>query len=68
MLVLSRRVDERIELGPEITVTVVRIDGEQVRLGIDAPPEIVVLRSELVDAHPPETPPGDTAQLVEDAP
>ena len=47
MLVLSRRERERIRLGDEIVVTVVRLDGDRVRLGIDAPPDVIVLRDEL---------------------
>lgn len=47
MLVLSRRERERIKLGDSIIVTVVRVAGDKVRLGIEAPPEVVVLRDEL---------------------
>lgn len=47
MLVLSRRESQRIRLGDSITVTVVRVSGDKVRLGIEAPPEIRVLRDEL---------------------
>jgi carbon storage regulator len=47
MLVLSRKEAERIRLGDSIIVTVVRVSGDKVRLGIDAPPNIVVLREEL---------------------
>jgi carbon storage regulator len=47
MLVLSRRESERIRLGDSIVVTVVRLGGDRVRLGIEAPPDIVVLRDEL---------------------
>jgi len=47
MLVLSRRESERIRLGDSIVVTVVRIAGDKVRLGIEAPPDILVLRDEL---------------------
>lgn len=47
MLVLSRKESERIRLGDSITVTVVRVAGDKVRLGIDAPPHILVLREEL---------------------
>jgi len=47
MLVLSRKEHQRIRLGDDITVTVVRLTGDQVRLGIDAPREIRVLRDEL---------------------
>jgi carbon storage regulator len=47
MLVLSRRESEQIKLGDSIVVTVVRVTGDRVRLGINAPPEVVVLRGEL---------------------
>ena len=47
MLVLSRRESQRIRLGDSITVTVVRVNGDKVRLGIEAPAEIRVLRDEL---------------------
>jgi carbon storage regulator len=47
MLVLSRKENERIRLGDSIVVTVVRVAGDKVRLGIQAPPDVVVLRDEL---------------------
>lgn len=47
MLVLSRREGERIRLGDSIVVTVVRLAGDRVRLGIEAPAEVIVLREEL---------------------
>jgi carbon storage regulator len=47
MLVLSRRENERIRLGDSIVVTVVRLSGDRVRLGIDAPSDVLVLRDEL---------------------
>jgi len=47
MLVLSRRENERIKLGDSIVITVIRLSGDKVRLGIDAPANIVVLREEL---------------------
>jgi len=47
MLVLSRRESERIRLGDSIVVTVVRLSGDRVRLGIEAPADVVVLRDEL---------------------
>ncbi|MEM7782788.1 MAG: carbon storage regulator [Planctomycetota bacterium] len=63
MLVLSRKVGERIWIGDEIAVTVVRITGGGVRLGIEAPAEMPVIREELKlkldqmeepkDDHPP---------------
>lgn len=47
MLVLSRKESERIRLGDSIVVTVVRVSGDKVRLGIEAPPNVLVLREEL---------------------
>jgi carbon storage regulator len=47
MLVLSRREQERIKLGDSIVVTVVKVAGDRVRLGIEAPADILVLRGEL---------------------
>ena len=47
MLVLSRRERERIKLGDSIVVTIVRVTGDRVRIGIEAPPEVLVLRDEL---------------------
>lgn len=57
MLVLSRKQSERIRLGPDIVVTVVRVAGDKVRLGIEAPSNIVVLRDELQEHAKPLTPP-----------
>jgi carbon storage regulator len=47
MLVLSRRERERIKVGDSIVVTVVRVSGDKVRIGIEAPPHVLVLRDEL---------------------
>jgi len=47
MLVLSRRAHERIRVGDSIVVTVVQVAGDRVRLGIEAPSDVVVLRGEL---------------------
>jgi len=47
MLVLSRKVGQRVLIGDNISVTVVRLSGGGVRLGIDAPPEMAVIRQEL---------------------
>jgi carbon storage regulator len=47
MLVLSRKQSERIRLGKDIVVTVVRVAGDKVRLGIEAPADMIVLRDEL---------------------
>ena len=47
MLVLSRRERERIKLGDAIVVTVVKVSKDKVRLGIEAPSNLLVLREEL---------------------
>ena len=47
MLVLTRKVGERIQLGDKITVTLVKISGNMVRLGIEAPPDVSIVRQEL---------------------
>ena len=47
MLVLARRPTESLQIGPDITVTVLGIHGNQVRLGITAPRAIVVDRAEV---------------------
>ncbi len=51
MLVLSRKQNERIRVGESVVVTVVRVNGDKVRIGIEAPADMRVLRDELeVDA------------------
>jgi carbon storage regulator len=52
MLVLSRKPSQQILVGSEIRITVVRIDRNQVRLGIQAPPGIPILRHELTEKPP----------------
>ena len=47
MLVLSRREGERIRIGDSVTVTVVRCAGDKVRIGIEAPNDLLILRGEL---------------------
>jgi carbon storage regulator len=58
MLVLSRKLSQQILIASDITITVVKIEGNHVRLGIEAPPGVTILREELVarqkanEAHP----------------
>ena len=47
MLVLSRKQNERIRVGDAVVVTIVRVSGDKVRIGIEAPPDMRVLRDEL---------------------
>jgi carbon storage regulator len=65
VLVLTRKTGERIWIGEDISITVVKVAQGGVRIGIDAPPEMAVVRDELRDrldaeaasaATPAETP------------
>lgn len=57
MLVVSRKVDEVVNIGESIVIRIVRVSGETVRLGIEAP-GMTILRAELADdgRSPPEKP------------
>ncbi len=50
MLVLSRKEGERIFIGESIVVTIVRIQGDRVRIGVEAPSDVPVMREELLRA------------------
>lgn len=47
MLVLSRKLGEKIVIGDNITVTIVKIDRNQIRIGIEAPQDVPVYREEI---------------------
>jgi len=47
MLILTRRVGEKLVIGEDVTVTVLSVKGNQVRIGIDAPREVTVNREEI---------------------
>jgi carbon storage regulator len=49
MLVLSRKVSQQILIGSDIRITVVKVERNQVRIGIDAPDHVTILRGELLD-------------------
>jgi carbon storage regulator len=49
MLILSRKVDEQIVIGEAVTIRVLGMKGGEVRLGIEAPDSVKILRGELVD-------------------
>lgn len=51
MLVLSRKVGEKIMIGESIVLTVVKVDRNQVRLGIEAPTEVAIYREEIAPAR-----------------
>jgi carbon storage regulator len=49
MLILTRKVGQVIRIGEQVSVTVVAVRGDQVRLGIDAPKDIAVDREEIAE-------------------
>ena len=51
MLVLSRREDQAISIGDNIKVTVIKVQGNAIRLGIEAPEDVRILRGELAEWH-----------------
>jgi carbon storage regulator len=50
MLILSRKVNEKVVIGDDISVSIIEIRGDQVRIGVDAPKKIKVFRQEVFDA------------------
>jgi carbon storage regulator len=50
MLVLSRRVGERLMIGDDVVVTILEVRSDGVRLGIDAPRSVVINRAEVIEA------------------
>jgi carbon storage regulator len=50
MLVLARKVDESIVIGDSIILTILAIEGEQVKIGINAPRDVTILRQEVFQA------------------
>ena len=49
MLILTRRVGETVMIGNEVTVTVLGVKGNQVRIGVNAPKDVAVHREEIYD-------------------
>jgi carbon storage regulator len=50
MLILSRKVNEKIMIGEDISVSIIEVRGDQVRLGVDAPKTVKVFRQEVFDS------------------
>jgi len=50
MLILSRKINEKIMIGEDISISIIEIRGDQVRIGVDAPKTIKVFRQEVFDA------------------
>ena len=50
MLILTRKTNEKIKIGNEITLSIIEIRGEQVKIGVEAPKEVKVFRQEVFNA------------------
>jgi carbon storage regulator len=64
MLILTRRVGETLMIGDNVTVTVLRVKGNQVRLGVSAPKDVSVHREEIFQRIQQEEA-GDTKESAE---
>jgi carbon storage regulator len=53
MLVLRRKIGERLVIAGVVTVTVLEVEGERVKLGITAPPDVAIVREELLGLPDP---------------
>ncbi|MCR5218785.1 carbon storage regulator CsrA [Treponema sp.] len=49
MLILSRKVDQKIRIGDEITLTIIEVRGDQVKIGVEAPKNVKVFRQEVFE-------------------
>ena len=67
MLVLSRKLNEKIVIDGEIVVTIVKIDRNQVRIGIEAPGHIPVYREEIMPGYRHDRDEADELALTVDA-
>ncbi len=50
MLVISRKLNEKIKIGENIEIYIISIDKNQVKIGIEAPKEVTILRGELIES------------------
>ncbi|MDR2738563.1 MAG: carbon storage regulator CsrA [Treponema sp.] len=50
MLILSRKINEKVMIGEDISISIIEIRGDQVRIGVEAPKTVKVFRQEVYDA------------------
>ncbi len=72
MLILTRRVGETVMIGSEVTVTVLGVKGNQVRIGVNAPKDVAVHREEIYERikreeDPDPNPHASDAEIADDA-
>ncbi len=72
MLILTRRVGETVMIGNEVTVTVLGVKGNQVRIGVNAPKDVAVHREEIYERIKREEDhdgrsPGPAVKVIDDA-
>ena len=70
MLILTRRVGETVMIGNEVTVTVLGVKGNQVRIGVNAPKDVAVHREEIyerIKREEDQDPNPSTLKMVDDA-
>ena len=68
MLILTRKVGEAVMIGEDIAITVLRVKGNQVRLGVEAPKRVSVQREEIHQRMQNEAAPAAAAELAADGP
>lgn len=66
MLILTRRVGETLMVGDDVTVTVLGVKGNQVRIGVNAPKDVAVHREEIYDRIRKENEGGDAVKTPTD--
>lgn len=50
MLILSRKIDQKIRIGDDIILTIIELKGDQVKIGVEAPKSVKVFRQEVFEA------------------